>query len=394
MVIAPFKLSRCPRTYFGEGTFGRLSEIVAWFGGTALIVTGARSLESSGRLDDLVRALNRRSIRQFHLSVECEPSPELVDAAVSEFHGCCIDVVLGIGGGSAIDAGKAISAMLPVGGSVLGFLEGLGTGAPHSGLKAPFVAVPTTAGTGSEATKNAVLSNVGEGGFKVSLRHDSFVPDVAVVDPELMLSCPRSVTASCGLDAFTQLLESFVSTGATPVTDALAVSGIGHSVANLVPACTWGSGNIDVRAGMAYAAYISGVTLANAGLGLVHGFASAIGGLFDIPHGVICGTLLGPVTRANILALARAGDDGSDAQGKYAAVGAIMTGNEAAGVEERCAALTESIDQWTVALGIPLLGAYGVRESDVERILEGTGLKNNPVTVDPDVMREILLSRI
>lgn len=393
-MIVPFTFARCPRTFFGEGMFGRLGEIAAGFGGTALLVTGASSLDSSGKMDDLTAMLERCSIDCFHVSVEGEPSPEAVDAAVSEFHGRGVDIVLGIGGGSAIDAGKAISAMLPVGGSVLGFLEGVGTGAIHSGLKTPFVAVPTTAGTGSEATRNAVLSNVGESGFKVSLRHDNLVPDVAVVDPELTFSCPGSVTTSCGMDAFTQLLESYVSTGATPMTDALAESGIRYAVTSLVPACTWGSGNIDVRAGMAYAAYISGVTLANAGLGLVHGFASSVGGLFDIPHGVLCGTLLGPVTRANIRALTGAGSDGEEALGKYAAVGALMTGDEAAGVEELCAALTEKIDEWTVALGVPLLGACGVRESDVERILEGTGLKNNPVTIDPDEMREILLSRI
>jgi len=393
MVIDPFTFARCPRTYFGKGAFGRLGEIAAVFGGTALIVTGARSLDSSGRMDDLTAMLESVSVDCFYVSVDGEPSPEFIDAAVSEFHNRGVDVVLGIGGGSAIDAGKAISAMLPIGGSVLDFLEGVGTGAPHSGLKAPFVAVPTTAGTGSEATKNAVLSKVGEGGFKVSLRHDNLVPDVAVVDPELTLSCPRSVTASCGMDAFTQLLESYVSTEATPMTEALAASGIKYAAASMVPACALGSDSIDVRAGMAYAAYISGVTLANAGLGLVHGFAAAVGGLFDIPHGVICGTLLGPVTRANIRALALTGDDGSDALGKYAAIGELITGEEAA-TDELCAALTRRIDQWTVALELPLLGAYGVRESDVARILEGTGLKNNPVKLDKAEMANVLLERI
>ena len=190
-----------------------------------------------------------------------------------------IDVVLSTGGGSVIDAGKAVSAMLRVEGSVAEYLEDVGT-RKHPGTKVPFVAVPTTAGTGCEATRNAVLSRVGPDGFKKSLRHDNFLPDAAVVDPVLTLSCPPDITAACGLDALTQLLESFVSTKASVLTDVLALSGLEHIGNSLVPACTNSGQDIDMRANLSYAALMSGITLTSAGLGTVHGFASSIGGLF------------------------------------------------------------------------------------------------------------------
>lgn len=387
-----FVFSRSPRIVFGRGTFRELGDIVSGFGRRVLLVTGASSLRSSGRLQALRDGLERKSIEFVHLAVEGEPSPDLVDRAVLEHRGVGIDVVLAVGGGSAIDAGKAISAMLPLGTPVLDYLEEVGTAA-HDGRKVPFVAVPTTAGTGSEATNNAVLSRVGAGGFKKSLRHENFFPEVAVVDPELALSCPRGVTAACGMDALTQLLESCLSTRATPLTDALAWSGLERVRDNLPAVCGEGADDVGARAGMAYAALVSGLALANAGLGVVHGFASAIGGLFEVPHGVVCGTLLGAATRANIASLQREGE-GAEALRKYARAGVLLAGRENADFREGCRLLLDTLEGWTEALGLPLLGDYGINPSDVDSILAETSLKANPARLNREELADILRSRI
>jgi alcohol dehydrogenase class IV len=388
-----FGFARCPRIYFGPGTFRELREIVPRWGRKALIVTGASSFQASGRLEELQGWLDEELVSYFHVAVKGEPSPELVDGMVEEYRGSGIEVVLSVGGGSAIDAGKAISAMLLEKDSVLDYLEEVG-GKEHSGRKVPFIAVPTTAGTGSEATRNAVLSRVGPDGFKKSLRHDNFVPEVAVVDPELALSCPTRVTASSGMDALTQLLESYVSPGSSPLTDALALSGMERVRDNLLPACGAGSSDVEVRAGMAYAALLSGITLANAGLGVVHGFAAAIGGLYSIPHGVICGTLLGAAVRANISALRGMGAGGEAALKKYARAGALLSGGEKASVDEGCALLVEVIQRWTRELHLPRLGEFGITSSDVDGIVERTEPKNNPAPLDRRTLRSIILERL
>lgn len=393
MVTMQFKFARCPRIEFGAGAFEDLAGIVAGFGGKTLLVTGSSSLESSGRLVELTDALGREPIDFARLVVRGEPSPDFVDNAVALYRGGGIAVVVAVGGGSVIDAGKAVSAMLLEGGSVTDYLEGVGDPSLHSGLKVPFVAVPTTAGTGSEATKNAVLSRVGPGGFKRSLRHDNFVPEVALVDPELMTTCPSYISAACGMDALTQLLESYVSTGSSPITDSLAESGLAHVRDNLTPACGYGSNDVEVRAGMAYAALLSGITLSNAGLGVVHGLAAAIGGLFEIPHGVICGTLVGASTRATIRALEDT-EDGSPHLAKYARAGSLLTGIEAGGVELDCELLLRKLDDLTERLDLPTLGWYGVTESDIERIVELTENKSNPAQLDAEAVRGVLLARL
>ena len=394
MVMPPFEFARCPHIIFGSGSFGDLPHLAGGFGERVLVVTGAHSLQASGRWDLLKEGLDRRSVDFLHLPVKGEPSPQLVDDAALEFRGSGIDLVMAVGGGSVIDAGKAISAMLLEGGSVMDYLEGVGTGARHSGTKVPFIAVPTTAGTGSEATKNAVLSRVGSDGFKRSLRHDNFVPDMALIDPELALSCPADITAACGMDALTQLLESYVSTAASPMTDALALSGLEHVRDNLVPASTTGTGDIEVRAGMAYAALLSGMTLANAGLGVVHGFASVIGGRFPAPHGVICGTLLGAATRANIDWLLKERGTEDESLRKYARAGAMLAGRETGEIPGDCELLMETIDEWTRILSLPFLGDYGLSASDIDGVLEETGLKNNPAALGKEELRTILERRI
>jgi len=391
--MAGFSFGRCPRIVFGAGTFRELGGIAGSLGRNALLVTGASSLRASGRLEALLEDLERRSIRYAHLVVKDEPSPELVDTAVREHRGLGIDHVVAVGGGSAVDAGKAVSAMLPLGAPVTDYLEGVGNAA-HTGARLPFVAVPTTAGTGSEATNNAVLSRTGPGGFKRSLRHENFYPDIALVDPELAFSCPPAVSASCGMDALTQLLESYVSVRAAPLTNALAWSGLERVRDNLRAVCTEGAGDVEARAGMAYAALVSGMALASAGLGVVHGFASSIGSLFPVPHGVICGTLLGEATRVNISCLERAGADGEETLQRYARAGAMLSGRPDGGVREGCGGLLDILDAWTEELNLPRLREYGLTESDIDAVLEGTSLKANPAALSRDELAEILSSRM
>ena len=390
MVIPSFSFSRIPQIYFGAGSFDNIDSIIGSQARSALIVTGARSFRSTGKWGRLQEMLSNRSITSHDISVSGEPSPDLVDSAVAEFRDKSIDVVVSIGGGSVIDAGKAISAMLTQTVLVVDFLEGVGTGIKHSGEKIPFIAVPTTAGTGSEATKNAVLSHIGPGGFKKSLRHDNFVPDAVVIDPELIRNCPPAITAACGMDAFTQLLESYVSTKANPMTDALAYSGLSYVKDSLVEVYTGGSRSIDSWAGMAYAAFMSGITLANAGLGIVHGLASPVGGYFDIPHGVICGSLVGPATRVTIDKLRTLGDKGKPFLRKYAEVGALFTGNDNEDIHYLCDILLKTIDEWTETLKLRSLREYGISESDFDRIIDGAGNKNNPVHLDRNEIKKIL----
>ena len=394
-MLENFSFGPVPKILFGPGESRNLADVVTGFGTRMLMVTGAGSLRQSGNLDEISKRLRKKSIDFQIMEVKGEPSPDFVDKVTGEFRDREIEVILAIGGGSVLDAGKAISAMLPQDNSVYDFLEGIGTKIPD-GRKTPFVAVPTTAGTGSEATKNAVLSNVGPEGFKKSLRHEKFVSDVALIDPELMRSCPANITAACGMDAFSQLLESYVSTGASPMTDALALSGITHMKDNIIPVCTKKAGDTAVRADMAFGALVSGITLANAGLTVIHGFASPLGGFFHIPHGVVCGTLLGAATRKNIEILKESNPQGV-ALRKYARIGALLGGKPyemEKDLETLCSVLIERLDEWIQTLKIPRLGDYGVAESDVDKIVAATGLKKNPAPLDNDALREIIVERI
>ena len=390
---AAFEFCRGPRVRFGAGTFATLAGEAARFGQTILVVTGSSSLRTAGQLDRLLRSLDGQALGHSLVETRGEPSPELVDEAVAAFRHRSISAVLAIGGGSVIDAGKAISAMLPCDGSVRSYLEVVGD-REHPGDKLPFIAVPTTAGTGSEATKNAVLSSVGSDGFKRSLRHDNFVPELTVIDPELALSCPPELTAACGMDALCQLLEAYISTRASPMTDSLARGGLRHAAGGLLPAYANGSTDLGARAAMAYASFISGIALANAGLGVIHGFAASIGGFFPIPHGVVCGSLLAPSMKATIEKLRGHGPGSAPALEKLASAGALLAdlpGGDAAG---GCDALVDALYELTDGLAIPHLGDYGVTASDCEKIIEHAGSKNNPVPLDREEMQRILLERI
>jgi alcohol dehydrogenase class IV len=273
------------------------------------------------------------------------------------------------------------------------YLEGVGTKI-HDGSKIPFIAVPTTSGTGSEATKNAVIRQLGEKGFKKSLRHNNFVPEIALIDPQLTLSCPVNITAACGMDAFTQLLESYVSSNSSPLTDALAFSGLKLMKDSLIHSTSDGAHDIDTRSAMSYGALLSGITLANAGLGVVHGLASPIGSYYDIPHGVACGTLVGIATRVNIETLRQNKNANNHHLQKYATIGKLLSNDTFEDIDDCCDYLIEKIEEWIEVLQIPGLGSYGFKESDIEKVVNGTGNKNNPVTLEKEEIRRIIIDRL
>lgn len=395
-MISAFNVASIPHISFGAGMLSKLHELVPKHGNRVLILTGGSSLEQSGKWKEITSALKQRSITFYHERVSSEPSPELIDHISGEYREKELHVIVGIGGGSVTDAGKAVSAMITKTDSIKNYLEGVGT-KQHDGQKLPYIAMPTTSGTGSEATKNAVISQIGPDGFKKSLRHDNFIPDHAIIDPELMVSCPASISAACGMDAFTQLLEAYVSTNANPMTDALALSGIREMKDAIVPACGNGASNVNLRAKMAYGSLMSGITLANAGLGIIHGLASPIGGLFDIPHGVVCGTLLAEATKMNVEKLKQKKSAGKVALKKHAMIGALIEGKDHDSdidVVKYCEVLVNTLESWSSQLNIERLGKFGITENDVETIANQAGLKNNPVPLSKEDIEGLLMRRI
>jgi alcohol dehydrogenase class IV len=391
--IAPFSLQPLPELHFGPGRVELLPDLCSSRGRRLLLVTGGATLHRSPVLHAQVAKLVAGGFPLYRIVVDREPSPGLIDRVASEFRDKSIDVVAAVGGGSVLDAGKAISAMLPQCLPVERFIEGREGFLAHDGRKVPFIAVPTTSGTGSEVTSNAVISRVGPDGFKRSLRHPAFVPDAAILDPDLMVTAPAGLTASSGMDACTQLLEAYVSPFASPFTDALAVSGLERFGRSFEAACTTGAGDVAVRGDIAYAALMSGIALANAGLGIVHGFASSIGGLYEIPHGVLCATLLAEATRVNIRKLQQL-DPRHPSLEKFARAGSMLSGSTYSGIPEGCDALYRRLLSWEEQLDFPGLGTYGVRADDLDGIVAATRSKSNAVRLDADDMREILLARL
>ena len=382
-----FSIASTPQFYFGNGKISVLPATIKKFGSKVLLITGARSFLSSSHGLVLMDKLYDADITIEHFTIEREPTPLMVDTAVTRFSQYAPHVIVAIGGGSVLDAGKAISAMLPLNAPVKDYLEGVGL-IQHPGTKVPFIALPTTFGTGSEATKNAVLSETGPRGFKKSLRHDNFVPNVAIVDPILSTGCPPSLTASCGMDAFTQLLESYLSTSANPMTDALAYEGLKHISTSLLTSYYDGE-NIEAREKMALASYLSGITLANAGLGLVHGFASSVGGHFDVGHGVICSSLMSAANKVTIRKL-RADNSNKEAILKYAMIGELFTQEKGMSTDYYIDSFLSLLNNWTIQMNIPTLAECGVLQTDFAKIVEVTGNKNNPVPLNHEEMMEVL----
>jgi alcohol dehydrogenase class IV len=368
---------------FGVGSFAKLGELVSSLGSRVLLVTGSGKADPGKARENLI--IEGLFVKVF--AVNDEPSVSMVQEAtrLARENGC--DCVVCFGGGSVIDTGKAVSALLTNLGEPLDYLEVVGKGLPLSEKPAPCIAVPTTSGTGSEVTKNAVLK-VTEKHVKVSLRSQAMIPDIALLDPELMLSVPPAVTASTGMDALTQVLEPYVSRFANPMTDMFCVEGM-RCGSRAIRTAFYDGGNIAARTDMAWCSLLGGLALANCKLGAVHGFAGPLGGMFKAPHGAVCARLLPGVVWANVKALAMR-DLENPALKRYLHIAKILTGDESAGVEAGVAWLETLVDE----LDIPGLGAYGMKEEDIPVVIEkariSSSMQGNPIILTEEEMTGIL----
>jgi alcohol dehydrogenase class IV len=390
-MIDSFQFSSLPKIIFGTGKRNELAAEVNSRGKRVLLLTGSSSIHNSGHGDEIISGLKTANLELEHEVIAHEPSPSMIDQIVNKYRQSGVQVVVAVGGGSVMDSGKAVSAMIPVEGSIRDYLEGIGE-RKHPGLKIPFIAIPTTSGTGSEMTKNAVISEIGEKGFKKSLRHDNFIPELAIIDPEMMLSCPARLTATSGMDAFSQLLESYLSTRANTMTDALALQGLKQIKRYLLRAYLEGEQNLEARSGMALAAMFSGITLAHAGLGLVHGFASPLGGFYYIPHGVVCGSLMAPVFAATI-------DNLLDQPDHPAIKKLLITSKVFADFKyktdlEYLQGFKEKLIHITNLLDVPMLSDYGLNEEGIQKVVDCTSHKYHPVRLTHEQMADVLRERI
>ena len=441
-LIPPFAIGRLPRIEFGAGRLATLPALAGRHGRRLLLLTGGHSFTASPHWVRLETALGAAGFTYTVLRITGEPSPEEIDAIVREQREGRWDLVVGIGGGSVLDGAKAVAGLLKPGNSVMDHLEGVGPELPYRGPATPFIAVPTTAGTGSEATRNAVLTRQGPAGFKKSFRDEALMAEVALVDPDLLATCPPALIAANGMDALTQLLESYLSVRANPLTDALALAGLAAVRDGLL---AWYQGGAEAVAGrerMALAALLSGICLAQTGLGSVHGLAQPLGSLFPIPHGVVCGTLVAAATRVNIAAL-REREPASPALDKYATVGRLLVGQPsahaagwadvAAGVAadvsvgealdvaavmanqvapfgagdaagDRVAVkadalevLLATLEDWTRLMRLPTLDRLGVTAADFPRIIaasRNSSMKTNPLVLTDAEIERILTLRL
>ncbi|MBN1939591.1 MAG: iron-containing alcohol dehydrogenase [Candidatus Aminicenantes bacterium] len=379
------------RIIFGRGSIGRAGRLAVEFGRRILLVRDGGLAADSGPVEAVYAALAGERLEVEEAVVRGEPAVEAVDELVARVRSFEPEAVCGLGGGSAIDAAKAVSALLVNGGEVLDYLEVIGRGRPFSMPGIPVLAIPTTAGTGAEATRNAVLTSRAYK-VKASLRGAGLMPRLALVDPALTDSLPPAITASTGLDALTQCLESYLCLKANPATDALALEGMKRASRSLLPAFRGGD-VAEARDDMALAALLSGLCLTNAGLGAVHGLAAALGGLFPVPHGAACGLLLPHVLSANIRALA-AQSTSHPVLVKCRRLDDILV-PECEGLEGvKTVLCIDRLLEMTAKMGIPRLSSYGIKDSDLPALAAAaarTGsIKGNPVVLPEPVLVDIL----
>jgi alcohol dehydrogenase class IV len=378
-----FEFATAQKIVFGAGTIKEVGPLAKGLGSHALVVMG-RTADRAARL---IQLLKDQGIAETAFAVSGEPDVGTVEEGVrqAKSHGC--GLVVSFGGGSAIDAGKAIAAMLTNEGQLLDYLEVIGHGKTLARPSAPFIAIPTTAGTGSEVTRNSVIASPTHR-VKVSLRSPFMLPRIALVDPELTYALPPSITASTGLDALTQLIEPYVCSRTNPVTDAICVEGMRRAARSLRTAFEQGHNNA-AREDMAVASLFGGLALANAGLGAVHGFAGPIGGMFSAPHGAVCAALLPHVMDINLRAL-RLRDPQSETIARFGQIAHILTNNPNTTADEGVAWVRDLV----VALQVPRLGKYGIGSGDtgalVDQASKASSMKANPITLTRDEMVEAL----
>lgn len=377
-----FNFSTASQIFFGSGTISKVPELLAGFGERILLITG----KNTSRAKLLTGNLPSSQFEIFSFQVNSEPTTDMIDEGVKLARKNHCEAIVGFGGGSVIDSAKAIAALTPNAGELLDYLEVIGKGKKLEEKPLPFIAIPTTAGTGAEASKNSVIYSA-EHKVKVSLRSSLMFADVAVIDPELTLSVPPEVTATTGMDALTHLLETFVSNQANPFIDNFGREGMQRVSRSLLKAYENGS-NLDAREDMAYAALLGGMALANVKLGAVHGFAGPMGGMFPIPHGAVCARLLPAVMDANLKS-AKA-QNLNHIISKYEEVAQLLAGESKARSEDGIQWAQQMVEK----LNIPSLSAFGLTPSDfpalVEKAKKASSMKGNPVVLSDESLMLIL----
>lgn len=376
-----FNLSTATQILFGNGTIAKVPELLNNYGSKILLVTGKNSERAKLMIDHLPSTYGI-----YHFRVEKEPSVEVIDEGVKLARENHCEAVVGFGGGSVIDSAKAIAALTPNAGELLDYLEVIGKGKKLEEKPLPFIAIPTTAGTGAEASKNSVIYST-EHKVKVSLRSSLMFADVAVVDPELTLSMPPEVTATTGMDALTHLLETFVSNQANPFIDNFGREGMQRVSRSLLKVYENGS-NLEAREDMAYAALLGGMALANVKLGAVHGFAGPMGGMFPVPHGAVCARLLPAVMEANLKSAKE--QNLKRTLLKYDEVAQLLTGESKVRGEDGIQWAQQMVEK----LKIPSLSAFGLTPDDfpalVEKAKKASSMKGNPVVLGDESLMLIL----
>ena len=386
-----FEFASAPLIVFGEGSLDRLGEHAARLGRRAWLVAGATALERAGVLDHVESLLAAAGVSAARQSVATEPDTTIVDRGARDATAAGCDLVIGIGGGSVLDTAKAVACLMTNGGESLDYLEVVGHGRKIEKPSAPFIAVPTTAGTGSEATRNAVLADPASG-TKASLRHEYLLPRVALLDPALTHSLPREVTARTGLDALIQLIEPYVSRRDHPFIDVLAPEGI-RRAAQALPRVWADGGDAAARADMMLAALWSGMALAHCGLGAAHGFAGPLGGSFPIAHGLACAATIVPVMEANLRSAER-DPNGTRTIRRYADVARAMGLPEGASFLSTARAGVERMRELCVTMRVPALRSVGVTAEAipdlVARAKRTSSMKANPVDLSDEELAGIL----
>jgi len=383
MVSIQFEFATATRVIFGAGKLKEIGPITANIGQYALIVQGG----NADRSLPLRSVLEGAGISYSTLEIGGEPAIEDIVQGVRKAREANCDLIIGFGGGSVVDSAKAIAALTTNPGEVIDYLETVGRGKPIMVPPLTSIAIPTTAGTGAEVTRNAVLASR-QHRVKASLRSPHLLPRIALVDPELTYGLPPSLTASTGLDALTQLIEPFVSVRANPLTDALCLEGARRAARSLEKACKEGS-DPDARQDMALASLFGGLALANSGLGAVHGFAAPIGGMFSAPHGAVCAALLPYVMEINVRALRQRASN-SDSLDRYTKIAAIVTQSERANIEDGIGWIRDLCN----TLAIPRLRAFAIQEKDVPILVElaakASSMKANPIALTHEELTESL----
>jgi alcohol dehydrogenase class IV len=375
---------------FGRGTVSRAGELAAGLGRAALVI------HNGPAIDHLIDLLGATGVATTLRRQRGEPVVADVEAALGEARQRGCDSVIGVGGGSAIDVAKAVAGLLTNAGSVVDYLEVVGKGRKLTHPAAPWMAIPTTAGTGAEATRNAVIG-FPQKRFKASIRSELLLARVALIDPELGRPAPPAVTASSGMDALCQLIESFTSTGASPMTDALALHGL-HVAARCLPRAFHDGADLEAREGMALAALLSGITLTSAGLGAVHGLAAPLGANFPAPHGTLCAALLPHVIAANVRALRQAGETGTRGLSRYATIGRQLPRSQTASDQNAIDACIRFTADLVRELNIPPVKQFGLRPSDVPAMValaaKSSSTRFNPVVLSDDSLSTAVIAAI